>query len=286
MTRAARAMKKPYLILGAGLMGLSLTYELAKFLPVTLLDLAKIGTEGASSHGFSLLRGDLFPDSLKTLAEIQKICEDMGLKSGIYLTGYRSPGKSERLAGGYLELALYLQALKTLCLAAGAKVLEGVDIKGISRQGNVLYVGTTTGRHDAEKIFLCGGSSHTLYPHYQLNPPLSQIKLAHALAFAQPQTIKGAYLYPEFRLIHHQGEAWALSELRDDETIEGFKKSIFQQLPQLELCPMTKVISALLARGSHWQELAKDISYVGNLGLDGVLKALSIAKVIRGYHKK
>jgi glycine/D-amino acid oxidase-like deaminating enzyme len=166
--------KRPhYLIVGAGVAGCSLAYELSKHeVDVTLVDAGRIGELGASAVPVALLnphRGrtarasELDKAGLSAIWEVMKELSDLGLNHGIQksfvlriassekqarlwqkLKGvcclesaipgdYHAPFGGIMIQGGWLEPKLFLQALVEASRQRGVKVVENCRVQSIEK---------------------------------------------------------------------------------------------------------------------------------------------------------
>ena len=185
------------LIVGAGVAGSTLAYELSKTGSVTVLEAGKLTREGASSIPVALLnphRGrsakakDLDTNGLAAMWRLVDELVALGYETGVHKSGVlriASSPRQEKLwrgrglpyfdtlaepyhapygallveRGGWLEPGLFLNALHEAAKANGAQFVENTQVNTLEKSLNGWQVHSSSGDFAAARVILCVGAS-------------------------------------------------------------------------------------------------------------------------------
>ena len=211
------------IIVGAGVAGSTLAYELSKTQSVTVLEAGELTQEGASSVPVALLnphRGrsakasELDQNGLTAMWDLVSDLEVKGYKTGVHQSGVLRIASSPRqekmwrkhelpylgtLAapynapygallvekGGWLEPALFLKALHEAAQTNGAHFVENCRVESVKKVQNAWRVASTGGEFEADRVIICVGASQlgTFVERVEGFPKLERVE-GDVLSFA------------------------------------------------------------------------------------------------------
>ncbi len=312
-------------IVGAGIAGCALAYELSKYeCEITLIDAKQVGS-GASGVPIALLnphRGrtaratELDKAGLKSMWELKKELEILGLDSGLYQTGVLRIASSERQAklwkklddvkwlepsqipevyhapfggllveeGGYVKPEKLLNALVTVAKQRGLRVLEHHPVEKIeSRQELRAFeiFPFSLSPFPFSLIFLCPGAAKTFTANLDLDYQAGDvIALQSDLALLHP--IAGAIYGASHEGIVYMGGNHRDEDDEDIYHLEQLQKSSSWFIPTLKDVKRISNWSGVRAKQEDNEPLVREIEpnlyFFGALGGRGFLCAYYLAK--------